>query len=402
MLNPLITRRKATRDDAAQLYEIWTHENVSPFTLFEPTISREEFEGIFSNMLTSRDLYVLAHNYTILAVFGIMKGKGNKSHIAEGCSLAVNQNQNARLGQVCYDHLLRLAAQSANIIQYQETDNPRTQRLARENGFTVLLTYSDMMRRKFGREEYLNRWYVGNSLWGRFSKDQANSISIPLISPIVSSPQEMDDTDNTEPCISISIGGYPGRLEHVLMVSCDVISLSHSEDTLALMMRKFILAQQHKYKQIAFHVSDQCMVNALAKLGAHIRGIIPYGVKKNDQYHDEMVLEVSFRGLDDAIELLDLCVKNERQKEKLQSAITQWCSHVEHTIKDELQAIFYKNLGYQWVRETFGDEFVQCYGHKGMPPSPPWESNPSLIPEALKNEFANLQRAPNMPARPRL
>lgn len=145
----MIAVRRASERDIGGLYEIYSHESVSPYLGFDPC-SRSEFNEIFDELSKGGELLVGEDDRGIVAVCQIVRRKRRLSHSVYLGSLAVRPDEQGKgVGKEFFgDIVARLLREGFSRIELLvAADNARAIEFFEGFGFVVEGTHSDYFSR---------------------------------------------------------------------------------------------------------------------------------------------------------------------------------------------------------------------------------------------------------------
>ncbi len=190
------------------------------------------------------------------------------------------------------------------------------------------------------------------------------------------------------------IGQGVRRFQHVqfweikLEPDCDL-------DAMELCLRKLITDASQQCKKIEIFAADKNTAHLVERLGFHYRGKKTGSCKIEDNYYDEIGVDLSFFNIQDARELLTLYATHEYQQKRILSALKQCQEAIRKAFSekqvDSYSALYLENMAFQMIREGLGEPAIRRYGQKNQEPQP-WHALIAELPRVLKEDFIHLEK----------
>ncbi|MFI4955756.1 MAG: GNAT family N-acetyltransferase [Gammaproteobacteria bacterium] len=428
-IKPILSLAHLADFDA--IHAIWMQEDVLPFLGWEKT-SREDFRPIFDEIRNASELYVLRLGDEVVAVRRIVLYDGQHSHTAELGAFAVHQDHRRKgYGELFYKLLMEeIKTNKPNIKRIQlgqTTDNFPALVLSEKMGFTPDFIFPDRPRRKTGPQAYINKWHMG-SRYMTYVIDKTIvdcsiknadkfSLAIPDLNPnktILENISIEMTTDgkkavcyyHDEKIATFTFARWARRFSHIQYWEvqkepmCDKLVLEAC-------FRKLAFDASIHCKKIEIFSADQDLSDVLKNLGGHYCGTKKGGCKMGDQYYDEIAVNISFFNIKDALELMNIYVKNSEKELKASLALINCQKNIKKAFSenyiDKYAALFLENMAYHMVREGLGEGAIRRYGQEGQDPQP-WDSLINALPSTIDKEaFENLNniifKADHVPSR---
>ena len=142
-------------------------------------------------------------------------------------------------------------------------------------------------------------------------------------------------------------------------------------------------------------IADKNLAELVEIMGFYCRGKKTGSRKIDNQYYDEIGVELSFFNINDAKELLKISVKDEYQNLRVTSALDKCREGIHSALTekciDQYTALYIENMAFQMIREGLGEIAIHCYGQKDKD-AQPWYALIQELPASLKEDFLHLDK----------
>lgn len=402
--------RKAEAGDYASIHAIWMQEHVHQWMSF-PKKDLESFKSRYK-ALEECDIYVLIDlvegQEKVLGVRRIHYGKPPYAHVAEFRSMGIHQDFLKR-GYATFFY-----EQFEEIVKKQGIKKIELTQSITNNG-AILLANKRNYREEAMLPEWLERtnddgqtYHIGERFIGKFIDDALlqHSRELPSLKY-----QEVFPALKSSLAVSILqkehqfTGHYEGS--ELLRLECDpnesttyphvgTLSIVHCATSytpamsmcLRMILEKIMLGGRNRKVEII--TNTPVIIELCKNVGFFVRGEKIASHYDDGVYSNELCLEYSFFGIEDALKLVHSQITNERRVANIDNALNRCKEAVKNLHAngycDILGARYLENLMYQLIRDEFGLDKVFSLRDK------PWQPLLSDLPSTLQSEAINLHK----------
>lgn len=393
--------REAIPEDYESIWAIWMQEHVSQWMSF-PKQTKEEFKVLYSRLQKESTIYVfidlIDHEEKIIAVGRIKFGKNQYRHIAEYCSLAIDKDF-LKQGYIPFFYQEReqlVRNKGLQRIQLTQSGGNEAAFRLTEKNFAEEAVFPDWLKRHQHHGTYhLIERYIYRFLDPEFAKMAAQLPSLKYQEIFPATTPKMSDviihkTENTfictlhhKPILSVSLQPDESVIQHVGFLSITL----HNPDLLNEAIQGFrqillMILNEGRVKKLELFTADSHVANLCKQLGFFVRGekIASY-LDEKEGYKNELCLEYSFFGIQEAKELIKAHITDNQKRQEIDNILSK-CTEIITSLPqnqcDTLGKKYLENLIYQMVRDDFAPNRVFSLADKR------WISLLEYMPEKLQ------------------
>ena len=398
--------RKAEPRDYDSIWAIWMQDHIIQWMSF-PKQTKEEFLNQYARMEKASDIYVVIDKINeeekIVAVRRIKFGKGQHQHIAEYCSMGVDQEYLGKgYAKFLYEEFEKIAREAGvkRIQLTQSGGNEAAFHIADKN-FSEEAIFPDWLKRSDNNGDY----YLIERYIYRFLDEELALIAPKLptlkyeeIFPQIHNQMEnrsitINRVDNQficyfqdEPLLTVDFDPDDSVIPHIGFLSLQL----HSNDNQAeaiIGLRKILenLLEEGRVKKLELFTAERAVADLCQMTGFFVRGEKIASYYENEEYKNELGVEYSFFNIMDAEKLIIAKVSDPIKKASLNQVLSK-CSKtienlVEENVCDALGARYLENLIYQIVRDNLGPNRIYSLSDKRW--GPLLEQTPTVLHEDL-------------------
>lgn len=366
-------------------------------------------------MAKTSDIYVLIDKINgeekIIGVRRIKFGKNQHQHIAEYCSMGIdNDYQGKGYAQFFYQEFKKIV-RLAGIKKIQLTQsggNFKAFHIA-DKYFSEEVVFPDWLQRHNNEGNfYLIERYICLFLDDELVKTASQLPSLKYEETIPALHSTNNDLITVEsinhqytayfqgkPLLTIDAEPDNSVIRHIAFLSIQLHMQNHqSEATQALQKILTDMLEENRVKKMELFTAEPAVAALCQQTGFFVRGetIASYYDNK-EGYKNELALEYSFFNITDAHSLITAKVANIVKKDSIANVLLSCSEKIDQLIKqktcDVLGARFLENLIYQIVRDGLGPNKVFSLADKRCLPL--IKQAPSILHDDLRNLMNQLQ-----------
>lgn len=400
--------RKAEPHDYDSIWSIWMQDHIIQWMSF-PKQTKEEFATHYAHMEKASEIYVLIDNIEgeekVVAVRRLKVGKDQYRHIAEYCSMGVDEQYRGKgYAKILYQEFEKIAREKGikRIQLTQSGGNEIAFHLADKNFFEEAVFPDWLERSKNKGNYYLIERYVYRIL----DEDLAAKASeLPTLKYKEVFPQliaEENESIQIERVNNQFICSFQGKtlltvdyepddsvIQHIGFLSVNLHSPDHqSEATAGLRKILLNLLEEGRVKKVELFTAEPAVAELCKNVGFFVRGEKIASHCEDEEYKNEVGVEYSFFDIQDAKKIIIAQVSDPIKRDSINEALSLCSKTITSLVDDKTCDIFaakyLENLIYQMVRDELGPNKVFSLSDKR------WQ--PLLIetPESLHNDLLRL------------
>jgi RimJ/RimL family protein N-acetyltransferase len=283
--------RRATNNDITAIWGIWMQDHVIKYMSFEK-MSLSDFQSLFQHFMETSHVYVVTNSTadgkgTVIAVFRLMFGENNRTHVVEVCSLGLHKDYlNKRYGYKIHVQVIDLIKQIPHIKRIELTQSEGNKvafKLIEKFGFEVDAVFPGWLHEKL-YERYvaliLDKDILDNIANADLDFETCNKIHVYSRHPIP---------------IKYTLIPSSIVLKHIAFLTITLdrsIDLNHAADFMQDLAKQLV---QQGFKKIEIFTHEPRIVKLLEMLGYHYRGKKIASLKIGDQYYNEIGVDLAIK-----------------------------------------------------------------------------------------------------------
>ncbi|QBR84465.1 GNAT family N-acetyltransferase [Legionella israelensis] len=399
--------RRAEEKDYPAIHSIWMQDHIIQWMSFRKQ-SLEEFRSRYVELSKHSDIYVMVDEIKgkerVVGVRRIKYLSGDHSHIAELCSMGVDVSlQGKGYGGKFYDEFEKIIKENKKIKRIQLTQsggNFRAFSIAEKKGYSEEAMFPDWLEREgqkgshyFLIERYICK-IIDNELEEKIALLPYLSYNAKLPSLTTSALEKGFSVQSENNQIIVKLGGtlilttefYPDTtvIQHIGFLENIRLHSDNKQQCLQAMRQAInFIAKEGNVKKLELFVSDPKIISLCQESGFWVRGECRGSLYHNGEYYNELGVEYSFFGIDEAREVLKSFEQHQLEKLVI-NCQKEIQKSLEQGLCDELGACYMENIVYQVVRDELDKLKIMSLENK------PWNSVIKDCPETVRTALIQL------------
>ncbi|CAM2974062.1 putative acetyltransferase YhhY [Legionella steigerwaltii] len=404
--------RRVKESDYQRVWEIWMQDHIIQWMSFTKK-DLESFKATFDRLNKQSDVYVLVDliddKETIVGVRRIKYLSGPYEHVAEFCSMGVDgQYLNKGYGKVFWKEFEDIVKQNPKVkcIRFtQSGGNNKAFHLSDSIGYKTEAVFPDWLQRSGEAQKSLYylierfSYKIIDSALLEQSKSLASKKYEPKLPPLVDQTPSHLTVQRVNNKIQVlhdknlvlDFDYYPDEsvIQHIgFLEDLKIYQNDKKLCTAALRLALNSILTENRVKKLELFTHDDKAIELCAELGFWIRGERPASYCQDGKYFNELGVEYSFFGIEEALSLFNSFKESQLITAKL-NELQQIINHLEEKgVCDSLGKNYLANIVYQIVRDELLEQklFVSLEDK-------PWEKVLPQCPEVFAQAAKQLQSA---------
>ncbi|MGQ3890121.1 N-acetyltransferase family protein [Legionella sp. CNM-1927-20] len=401
--------RKAEPNDYDAIWKIWMQDHIIQWMSFTKQ-TQDEFREHYAHMAKTSDIYVLIDKIhdqeKIVGVRRIKFGKNQHQHIAEYCSMGIDENYQgkgyAKFFYQEFEKIVRLAG--IKRIQLTQSGGNFAAFHIADKDFSEEAVFPDWLQRHNNSGSfYLIERYICRFLDDELVKVASKLPSlkyeetIPPLQSINNDAITVKRANNQytvyfqeKPLLTLDVEPDNSVIPHIAFLSIQLHMPEHqSEATQALQKILSDILQEKRVKKVELFTAESAVAQLCRSTGFFVRGETKASYYDDKEgYKNELGVEYSFFNITDAQSLIIAKIVNTEKRDRVSSALSNCSIKINELIEnktcDALGARYLENLIYQMVRDSLGPNKVFSLADKR------WLPLLKTAPCALQDDLSRL------------